>query len=290
MPEVITIGARPVGPGHPVFVTAEIGLNHNGDVDLALRLIDAAVQSGCDAVKFQKRTPELCIPPEIRDIPRQTPWGVMTYMDYRKRIELGPADYEIIDRHCRAQGTSWYASCWDEPAANFIAQFDTPAYKVASACLTDHDLLRHVASADRPVLLSTGMSTIEEIDAAVGVVSRSQLLLYHSTSTYPCPNDQLNLRVIPALEARYKCPVGYSGHEKNFTPSLAAVALGACMIERHLTLDRTMWGSDHAASLEPDQFAQLVSDIRLVSSALGDGMKAVYPDELPILAKLRRVK
>jgi N-acetylneuraminate synthase len=290
MPETFTLGGRLVGPGCPVFVTAEIGLNHNGDVNLAVQLIDAAVRAGCDAVKFQKRSPELCVPPEMRDAPRQTPWGTMTYLDYRRRIELGSSDFEVIDRHCRDRGITWYAACWDEPSVDFIGRFDPPAYKVASACLTDHALLCHVVTSGRPLLLSTGMSTLEEIDAAVGVVPRSRLLLYHSTSTYPCPPEQLNLRMVPALVARYGCPVGYSGHERDLAPTLAAVALGACMVERHITLDHTLWGSDHAASLEPDQFARLVCDIKLVSTALGDGVKAVYPEELPIRAKLRRVK
>jgi N-acetylneuraminate synthase len=283
------VAGRPIGDGHPVYVIAEIGLNHNGDVALAKRLIDAAVLAGCDAVKFQKRTPELCVPPGQRDIPRETPWGVMTYLEYRHRVEFGQDEYGEIDRYCRERGVAWFASCWDEPSVDFIEAFDPPAYKVASASLTDLALLRHTAATGKPVMLSTGMSTMAEIEAAAAAVPPGQLMLFHATSTYPCQPAELNLRMIPALKARFDCPVGYSGHEVGLQTTLAAVALGAQFVERHITLDRTMWGSDQAASVEPHGFIRLVRDVRVIEQAMGDGVKRVYDSEVPIRKKLRRV-
>lgn len=288
MSKVITLAGRQVGEGCPVYVIAEIGLNHNGDVELAKRLIDAAVLAGCDAVKFQKRTPELCVPPEQKDIPRETPWGIMTYLEYRHRVEFGRKEYAEIDRYCRERKIVWFASCWDEPSVDFIKEFDPPAYKVASASLTDAALIRHMVAAGKPVMLSTGMSTMPEIEAAVGLVPNSQLMLFHSTSTYPCPPAELNLRMIKTLQKRFDCPIGYSGHEVGLQTTLAAVALGAQFVERHITLDRAMWGSDQAASVEPGGFARLVRDIRVIESAMGDGVKKVYDSEIPIRKKLRR--
>jgi N-acetylneuraminate synthase len=290
MPEVVSVGGRPVGAGHPCYVIAEIGLNHNGSVDLAKRLVDAAVLAGCDAVKFQKRTPELSTPPEQRNVQRETPWGVMTYLEYRYKVEFGKNEYAEIDRYCKDRKIAWFASCWDEPSVDFIAQFDPPAYKVASASLTDHALLKHTIKTGKPIMLSSGMSTASEIGDGVNLVPNEQLLLFHATSTYPCPPAELNLRMIHTLKAQYDCPIGYSGHEVGLQTTVAAVALGASMVERHITLDRAMWGSDQAASVEPSGFARLVRDIRVVEQALGDGVKKVYDSELPIRKKLRRVK
>jgi N-acetylneuraminate synthase len=270
------------------LIVAEIGINHNGSLETAKRLIDAVVGSGCDAVKFQKRTPDLCVPIEQRNLTRETPWGTLTYLEYRHRIEFGLAEYREIDRYCHQKGIHWFASCWDGPSITFIEQFKPPCYKVASASLTDDELLRNVRATGRPVILSTGMSTMSQIEHAVDLLGTDQLVIMHSTSTYPCPPAELNLRMIHTLSRRFSCPVGYSGHEVGLPTTVAAVALGACMIERHITLDRAMWGSDQAASVEPQGFDRLVQYVRVVEAAIGDGKKEVYASELPVLARLRR--
>ncbi len=285
----VRIRDRFVGEGEPVYIVAEIGINHNGDVEMAKRLIDAAKLSGCDAVKFQKRTPELCVPPEQRNIPRETPWGLITYLEYRYKVEFGYEQYAEIDRYCKQQGIAWFASCWDILSVDFIEQFDPPCYKVASASLTDDELLRHLNDTGKPILLSTGMSTMDEIRHAASVLDRDRLIVMHSTSTYPCPPAELNLRVIQTLRQEFDVPVGYSGHEVGLQTTYAAVVLGACVVERHITLDRAMWGTDQAASVEPGGFMRLVRDIRVIEQALGDGIKRVYDSELPSRAKLRRV-
>jgi N-acetylneuraminate synthase len=288
MGKVVEIGGRPVGEGHPTYVIAEIGLNHNGDVKIAKQLIDAAALAGCDAVKFQKRTPELCVPPEQRNIERETPWGVMTYMDYRYRVEFGEDQYAAIDRYCKDKGIAWFASCWDEPSVDFIERFNPPCYKMASASLTDDALLKHTVATGKPMLLSTGMSTMEEIEHAVSLFDPNKLIILHATSTYPCKPEELNLSLIPKLKEKFDAPIGYSGHEVGLQTTLAAVTLGACLVERHITLDRAMWGSDQAASVEPAGFHRLVRDIRVIEQAMGDGIKRVYDSELPIRKKLRR--
>lgn len=287
---MIQIGGKAVGEGQPVFVIAEIGINHNGSLELAKEMIDGAVAAGADAVKFQKRTPEKCVPRDQWSVERDTPWGRMTYIDYRHRVELGRAEYEQIDRHCRAQGILWFASCWDEESVEFMEQFDPPCYKSASASLTDHALLAAMKRTGRPLIMSTGMSTWHEIEAAVSVVGRHGVLIAHSTSTYPCPVEQLDLRVIHTLRARFpECPIGYSGHETGLATTYAAVALGATHVERHVTLDRAMWGSDQAASVELTGLRQLVTNIRDIERALGDGTKRVHDSELSARKKLRRV-
>jgi N-acetylneuraminate synthase len=288
-PRPVDIGGRRVGPGEPTFVVAEVGINHNGSVELARQLVDVAVEAGCDAVKFQKRTPELCVPPDQRDLPRDTPWGPITYLEYRHRLELGDDDYTEIDRYCSARGIPWFASCWDPPSVDFMERFAPPCHKVASASLTDHEVLDRVAATERPVILSTGMSTMDEIRDAIAALPRDRLVLAHSTSTYPCGPDELNLRAIATLREEFGCPVGYSGHEVGLQTTVAAVALGACLVERHVTLDRAMWGTDQAASVEPQGMVRLVRDIRVVEAALGDGVKRVHPSELPTRTRLRRV-
>ncbi|GGQ59190.1 MULTISPECIES: N-acetylneuraminate synthase family protein [Streptomyces] len=284
------LGTRPVGPGHPVYVTGEIGINHNGDLDNAFRLIDAAAEAGCDAVKFQKRTPEICTPRDQWDIERDTPWGRMTYIDYRHRVEFGEDEYRRIDAYCKEKGIAWFASPWDTEAVAFLEKFDVPAYKVASASLTDDELLRTLRATGRTVVLSTGMSTPKQIRHAVEVLGSDNILLCHATSTYPARAEELNLRVINTLELEYpNVPIGYSGHETGLQTSLAAVALGAVFVERHITLDRAMWGSDQAASVEPGGLTRLVRDIRTIEASLGDGVKKVYDSELGPMKKLRRV-
>jgi N-acetylneuraminate synthase len=284
----VEVADKRIGAGRPVYVIAEIGLNHNGEVGIAKKLIDAASLAGCDAVKFQKRTPELCVPPEQRNIERETPWGVMTYMEYRYRVEFDKAQYAEIDQYCQDKGIVWFASCWDEPSVDFIEKFDPPCYKVASASLTDDVLIKHTVATGKPILLSTGMSTMDEIEHAASLFRPGKLVLLHATSTYPCKPEELNLSMIPVLEKKFACPVGYSGHEVGLQTTLAAVTLGACVVERHITLDRAMWGSDQAASVEPSGFHRLVRDIRVIEQAMGDGVKRVYESEVPIRKKLRR--
>ena len=288
MSKVVDIGGRNVGAGEPAWVIAEIGINHNGDVELAKRLVDVAAAAGCDAVKLQKRTPELCVPSEQRAQTRDTPWGVMTYLEYRERIELGEAEYREFDRHCRERGIAWFTSCWDEPSVDFMERFDPVCYKVASASVTDGALLERLAATGRPLILSTGMSTMGEVRAAVARLDRDRLLLAHTTSTYPCKPEELNLRMLTSLREEFDCPIGYSGHEVGLQTTVAAVALGASFVERHVTLDRAMWGSDQAASIEPGGVTRLVRDIRVIEAAMGDGVKRVYDSELPSRARLRR--
>jgi len=284
----VRIGTALIGPGQPCYFTAEIGINHNGSLDLAKRLIAAASEAGCDAVKFQKRTVDVVYTADELSRPRENPFGP-TNGHLKRGLEFDEAQYTEIDRFCRTIRIPWFASPWDEGAADFLEGFDPPCYKVASACLTDDSLLRHVRGKGRPVILSTGMSSLQQIDHAVEVLGTEDLILMHCTSTYPAKVEELNLRAIPALEQRYRVPVGYSGHETTLYVSLAAVALGACMVERHITLDRTLWGTDQAASVEPHGLERLVKNIRTVEKALGDGVKRVYESELSVLKKLRRV-
>src|SRR3990172_3700447 len=290
MAREMKIGNRMVGDGHPAYVIAEIGINHNGSVEIARQMIDAAVHAGVDAVKFQKRTPEICTPPDQRTQMRETHWGYITYLDYRYKIEFGVDEYAAIDRHCKEMGIDWMVSVWDEPSVDFMEQFDTPAYKLPSASLTDLDLIRKVRRTNKPLILSSGMSTMQQIRQAVEVADGESLGLMHCTSAYPCEPDELNLRMVETLRREFPdIPVGYSGHEVGLVPSVVAVALGSCLVERHLTLDRAMWGSDQAASVEPHGFAQLVKYIRVTEQALCDGVKKVYETERSVKKKLRRV-
>ncbi len=286
----VSIGSRVIGGGRPAYVIAEIGLNHNGDVDIAKKLIDVAARAGADAVKFQKRTPEISTPEHMRDVPRETPWGVMSYLDYRHRVEFGRDEYVEIGDHATMLGLDWFASPWDVPSVHFLEELNVVAHKVASASLTDTELLIALRETGKPVILSTGMSTIEQIDRALDTLGTDRVVLMHATSTYPLEPEEANLRVIATLRDRYPgVPVGYSGHERGLQISLAAVAIGAVAVERHITLDRTMWGSDHAASLEPTGLEHLVRDIRVIERATGDGVKRVFDSERAPMAKLRRV-
>ena len=278
------------GPDRRVQVIAEIGINHNGSLDLAKLLIDGAVRAGVDVVKFQKRTPEICTPAGQWDVERDTPWGRLKYIDYRRRVEFSAEQYAEIDAHCKAKGIAWTASCWDDPSVDVIAAFDPPFLKAASACLTDHGLLKKMKDTGKPLIISTGMSTLEEIDDAVQALGTDDLLIAHSTSTYPCPPAELNLRMIRTLMDRYPgVPIGYSGHETGLATTIAAVALGAEFVERHVTLDRALWGSDQAASVELGGLERLVRDIRDAEASLGDGVKRVYESEQGARARLRRV-
>jgi N-acetylneuraminate synthase len=284
----VRIGETLVGDTHPCYIVAEIGINHNGDIELAKKLTELADAAGCNAVKFQKRTIDVVYSAEELAKPRESPFG-SSNGDLKRALEFGVEQYKEIDNYCKEIGIAWFASCWDEEAADFIDQFHPPCYKIASASLTDDNLLRHVRTKGRPIILSTGMSTQEEIDHAVEVLGRRDLVILHATSTYPSNYDELDLRLIPELRKRYGVPVGYSGHETGVPSSSAAVALGACMVERHITLERAMWGSDQAASLGPSGITRLVRDIRLVEMSMGSAVKRVFEREKPIIKKLRRV-
>jgi len=290
MSRTVLFQDRPVGEGHPVYLMAEIGINHNGDMENALRMVDLAVMAGCDGVKFQKRTPELCVPEEQKQKMRETPWGYISYLDYRYKVEFGQDEYERIDEYCKKKEIQWTASCWDIPSLEFIAQFDVPVLKVASASLTDEDLLQQYKGTGKPIILSSGMSSMDQIHEAVRLVGQDDLVLCHSTSTYPCKIEELNLRMIQTLRDTFECPIGYSGHEEGLPTTEAAVVLGAKFIERHITLDRSAWGSDQAASVAPIGLMRLVNHIRDLEKALGDGVKRVYESEKPLIEKLRLKK
>ena len=289
MTKSVQVNGKSIGSTSPVYVIAEIGINHNGDIEIAKKLMDVAAQSGCDAVKFQKRTPEICVPEDQKSVLRETPWGTMTYFDYKKRIEFEDAEFKIIDIHAKKLNIDWFASPWDVPSVDFLEKFEVPCHKIASACVTDIELLSAINQTQKTTILSTGMSSIDEIDKAVATLVDVPLAIAQSTSTYPCVASELNLRALISLAERYNVPTGYSGHEHGLQATIAAVALGATFIERHITLDRSMWGTDHSASLEPAGLQRLVRDIRIVEEALGDGVKQVYPSEIPVRAKLRRV-
>lgn len=285
----VKIGNKYVGDRCPCFIVAEIGINHNGSVELAKQLIDIAVTTGCDAVKFQKRTVDIVYTKEELARERKSVFG-NTNGDLKRGLEFGVKEYKEIDKYCKRKGIMWFASCWDEKSVDFMERFDVPCYKISSASLTDDKLLKYTRSKGKPILLSTGMSTMDEIRHAVKVLGKKDLIIYHCTSTYPSNADEMNLKVIQTLKEEFKCPIGYSGHERGLTPSIIATVLGACSVERHITVDRTNWGSDQAASLETAGLYHMVRDIRQVPSLLGNGKKVVYPRELPIIEKLRRVK
>jgi len=287
----VKIGNRLVGDGEPVYVIAEIGINHNGSLEIAKKMIDGAVFSGCDAVKFQKRTPEICVPMDQWYVERDTPWGRMTYIDYRHAMEFDEDEFAEISRYCNERGIDWFASCWDEESVDFIDQFNPPLYKAASASLTDLDLMKKMRATGKPIMLSTGMSTMKEIETAIRTIGMNNLMIAHSTSAYPCKNEELNLRMITTLKERYPhVPIGYSGHEVGLATTWAAVTLGATFVERHITLDRSMWGTDQSASVEILGMHRLVRNIRDIEKALGNGVKQVYQSEIEVMKKLRRVR
>jgi N-acetylneuraminate synthase len=284
----VKIGKRIVGDHEPCYVVAEIGINHNGDIDLAKRLISVAVGAGCNAVKFQKRTIDVVYSSAELAKPRESPFGT-TNGDLKRGLEFEYEEYQEIDRYCREVKMPWFVSCWDEASVDVIARFDVPCFKIASASLTDDHLLRHTRAKGKPIILSTGMSTLEQIDHAVEILGRDDLIILHSCSTYPAYYEELNLRTMQTLRERFGVPVGYSGHETGIPSSVAAAVMGACMLERHITTDRSLWGSDHAASLEPNGINKLVGYIRLAEKSMGDGVKRVLEREQPIIHKLRRV-
>lgn len=283
----VKISNRKVGHDEPVFFIAEIGINHNGDINIAKKLIDVAVDAGVDAVKFQKRTVDIVYTPEALSALRESPFG-KTNGDLKRGLEFGQKEFKEIDDYCKQKGIIWFASCWDEDAVDFIDQFKPPVYKIASASLTDHNLLRHTKSKKKPVILSTGMSDMSMVKKAVDVLGKKDLIVMHSVSTYPALHTDLNLNCIVTLRDELGLPTGYSGHEVGVTPALNAAVLGACVIERHITLDRSMWGSDQSASLEPYGLKKLVTYIRQFEESRGDGVKRIIDAEVPVMKKLRR--
>jgi len=272
-----------------IFIIAEIGINHNGDIELAKKLIDIAAQAGCDAVKFQKRTPEICVPDKMKTAMRETPWGLLTYLDYKKKIEFSENEYDLIESYCKQKGIAWSASAWDIESLKFLDKYNLPFNKVASALATHLEFLNEVAKSRILTYVSVGMCEYEDIDAIVKIFRsyNCPLVLMHTISTYPAQDKDLNLKMIQTISNKYNLPVGYSGHESSISPSIVAASLGAVAIERHITLDRSMWGTDHSASLEPSGLNQLVGSIRKVPIVLGDGVKRVIEGELEAAKKMR---
>lgn len=288
MKKNIKIGSYLVGDNEPCFIIAEIGINHNGDIETAKKLIDASVEAGAQAVKFQKRTVEVVYSTDELLKPRDSIFG-KTNGDLKRGLEFGKKEYDIIDKYCKEKNILWTASCWDQDSLKFIMNYEPKFLKIASASLTDSSLLIEHKHSNIPIILSTGMSTIEQIEKAVNILERKNLILLHCTSSYPCKIEELNLKTINTLIEKFSLLVGYSGHEVGLATTVSAVALGSCVIERHITLDRAMWGSDQSASVEPIGFKKLVNNIRATEMALGDGIKIVYQAEKDIIKKLRRV-
>ena len=284
----VKIGKKSIGDDFPCYVIAEVGINHNGSLEIAKQLINAAAEAGCDAVKFQKRTIDVVYTSEELAMPRENPFG-STNGDLKRGLEFGIKEYKEIDRYCKKKNISWFASCWDKDSVNFMQQFDLPCYKIASACITNDNLLRHHRKTGKPLVLSTGMSDIDIIEHAVNVLGADNIIIMHCTSTYPSKLEELNLKGILTLKERYNLPIGYSGHEVGLFTTFAAVVLGATIIERHITLDRSMWGTDQSASVEPKGLKMLIDNIRNWEIAKGDGAIKIYDSEIPIMKKLRRV-
>lgn len=288
--KTIKINGQLVGEQQPVYMIAEIGLNHNGDMQIAKKLIDAAFATNWDCVKFQKRTPEICVPEHQKNVMRETPWGRMTYLEYRYKVEFEKKEYDYIDQYCSDKPIAWTASVWDLKSLEFLLQYNIPFIKIPSAKLTEHEYLVEAAKSGKPVILSTGMSTIDEIDDAVNVLiknSKDNYILMHTNSSYPAPPEELNLKVIKFLKERYDCIIGYSGHEFDLEPSVIAATIGASIIERHVTIDHNMWGSDQFASLEVHAMDMLRKRIKNIDLILGDGIKKLTEKELEVRKKLR---
>ncbi|MDD5358223.1 MAG: N-acetylneuraminate synthase family protein [Candidatus Nanoarchaeia archaeon] len=286
----IKVGFQSVGEGCPVFFISEIGINHNGDLQIAKQLIDAAFATNWDCVKFQKRTPDLCVPESQKNVPRETPWGTMTYLDYKKHIEFNAQEYEYIDQYCGYKPILWTASVWDIPSVDFISAYHPPFLKIPSAKVTDLELIEYAARTKIPIFMSTGMSTYEEIDDAVNILeqfTKGNYVLLHTNSAYPAPLEDLNMELIGKLRERYNCIVGYSGHEQGLEPTVIANYLGAKVIERHTTINHNAWGSDQLASLEVEGMDKLIKRCREVDTIRGDGEKRISGKELEMKRKLR---
>ena len=290
MPNKIKTGSRYIGDNEPIYLIAEIGINHNGDIQIAKKLMDATWATGWDCVKFQKRTPDICVPENQKNTIKQTPWGEMTYLDYKKKMEFSKNNYDYLDKYAKEKPLEWTASVWDLPSLEFIIQYDIPFLKIPSAKITDKELVEETAKAGKPLFISSGMSTLEEVDNAVNILEKylsKNYILFHCNSTYPAKTDELNLQVIETLKQRYDCLVGYSGHEYDLMPSTIAPIFGACVIERHITLDHEMWGTDQASSIGVRGMDFLVKRINSVKTIVGDGIKNISAGEEEIRKKLR---
>jgi N-acetylneuraminate synthase len=286
----LMIGDYDINASSEPYLIAEIGINHNGDLQIAKKLIDAANATGWNAVKFQKREPDIAVPEAQKSVMRDTPWGRMTYLEYKKHVELGNKEYDYIDTYCKEKPIAWTASPWDLPSLDFLLQYDIPFIKIASATITNDDLLRKAAASGKAIIMSTGMSTFDEIDHAVAILNEytaGNYVLMHTNSSYPALHKDLNLRMIITLQERYHCFVGYSGHEQDLEPSVVATALGAKVIERHITLSHEMWGTDQAASLTVPAMGMLQGRILGIKEMLGDGKKILSNSELAVRKKLR---
>lgn len=283
------IGNKTIGSGHPIYFIAEIGINHNGSIENAKQLIKIAADAGCDAVKFQKRSIDIVYSQAELSAERESVFG-KTNGDLKRGLEFGQKEYEQIDIFCRQHSIDWFASCWDEESVDFMQSFNLPCLKIASASLTDDNLLSHHKKTGLPVILSTGMSDLALIENAVDQLDQESLALLHCTSTYPSNLDEINLNGIQTLKNRFeRIPIGFSGHETGLPTTLAAAALGSSIIERHITVDRAQWGSDQSASLEPNGLVRLLKGIRAIERAMGSGEIEIYDSERPIIDKLRRV-
>jgi len=270
------------------YIIAEIGINHNGSIDTAKKLIDIAALSGCDAVKFQKRNPDVCVPEHQKNVMRDTPWGKMTYLQYKHKVEFGKEQYDEIDSYCKEKEIAWSASPWDLDSLDFLNGYDIPFIKIPSAMLTNDELLIQSVKTGKKIILSVGMSTEKEIDRAVSIIKNAKdFALLHCNSTYPAPIEELNLSAIQTLKQKYGCEVGYSGHEFRLGTTVASIYLGASIIERHITLDRTMWGTDHMSSVEPQGLIKLVKGVRELEQAFGDGVIRITDSQVPVRNKLR---
>ena len=285
---MIKISNKQIDNNSKTFFIAEIGINHNGSIKNAEKLIKECKKAGADAVKFQKRTIEKVYSSDELMKPRDSVFG-KTNGDLKRGLEFSKTDYQKIDKICKDLDIIWFASCWDIESVDFMEDMNVPCYKIASASLTDKDLLNYTKNTNKPIILSTGMSTEDEIEKATRIIGEDKLIILHCTSSYPCALDELNLSYIHKLKEKYKCPIGYSGHEVGLSTTLAAVAMGAKVVERHVTLDRSLWGSDQSASIEPVGLNKLIRDIKAFEQALGDGKKIVYDTEKPILEKLRKI-
>jgi N-acetylneuraminate synthase len=270
------------------YIIAEIGINHNGDLNIAKQLIDIAKVAGCDSVKFQKRNPDVCVPEHQKSVMRDTPWGRMSYLEYKYKVEFGKREYDEIDRYCRECGIEWSASPWDIDSLHFLLNYELPYIKIPSALLTDDKLLKASASTGKKIILSTGMSSMEEVERAVEIVKDCDYSLLHCNSTYPAPIDELNLNCIKTLKEKFNCEVGYSGHEYGLSTTISSICLGASILERHITLDRSMWGTDQMCSVESHGLIKLVKGVRELERSLGDGVKTVTESEKIIKDKLRK--
>lgn len=287
----LVIDSTKINSESPTYIIAEIGINHNGDMNNVFKLIDIASEAGCNAVKFQKRTPELAVPESEWEVRRETPWGEMSYIDYKRKIELSINQYKEIDSYCKQKKITWFASCWDEQSVEQLAEINISCFKIASASLTDYKTINSMLKYDIPIIMSTGMSTFMEIKESVSIFKDRTIGLMHTTSSYPCSPEELNLNMIKTLSNEFPNHIiGYSGHETGLSTTSVAVAFGAKIVERHITLDRAMWGTDQSASLAPSGLRSLVGHIRTIEKSLGDGVKKVYDSELQSRKKLRRDK